>query len=132
MNASRQALQKRQVENMNKQEEFEWECYRAIDIIKRIKNEETHERYIDIHKAFDMAIQALKEIQQYRALGTVEDFKRAKKNERDAIEFAEKMKEKADINNWNKPYGVSFEVIDELLNEMGVSDAYSEVYKKEN
>ena len=120
---------------MNKQEEFEWECYRAyraIDIIKRIKNEETHERYIDRHKAFDMAIQAIKEIQQYRALGTVEDFKRAKKNERDAIEFAEKMKEKADINNWNKPYGVSFEVIDELLNEMGVSDAYSEVYKKEN
>lgn len=50
---------------MNKQEEFEWECYRAIDIIKRIKIEETHERYIDRHKAFDMAIQALEEIQQY-------------------------------------------------------------------
>lgn len=82
---------------MNKQEEFEWECYRAIDIIKRIKTEETHERYIDRHKAFDMAIQALEEIQQYRALGTVEDFKRAKTNERDAIEFMKKMQEKADI-----------------------------------
>lgn len=50
--------------------EAKWEYCRAIDIIKRIKTEETHERYIDRHKAFDLAIQALEEIQQYRAIGT--------------------------------------------------------------
>lgn len=32
---------------------------RAIDLIRRIKTEETHERYIDRHKAFDLAISAL-------------------------------------------------------------------------
>lgn len=53
--------------------EAKWEYCRAIDIIKRIKTEETHERYIDRHKAFDLAIQALSEIQQYREIGTVEE-----------------------------------------------------------
>ena len=32
---------------------------RAIDLIRRIKTEETHERKIDRHKAFDLAISAL-------------------------------------------------------------------------
>ena len=32
---------------------------RAIDLIRRIKTEETHEREIDRHKAFDLAISAL-------------------------------------------------------------------------
>ena len=32
---------------------------RAIDLLRRIKTEETHERYIDRHKAFDLAISAL-------------------------------------------------------------------------
>lgn len=32
---------------------------RAIDLIRRIKTEETHERRIDRHKAFDLAINAL-------------------------------------------------------------------------
>lgn len=32
---------------------------RAIDLIRRIKAEETHEREIDRHKAFDLAISAL-------------------------------------------------------------------------
>ena len=39
--------------------EVKWEYCRAIDLIKRIKTEETHERYIDRHKAFDLAINAL-------------------------------------------------------------------------
>ena len=58
---------------MTEQAAFEYKCYRAIDVIKQIKIEETHERYVDKHKAFDMAISALEEIQQYRALGTVEE-----------------------------------------------------------
>ena len=32
---------------------------RAIDLIRRIKTEETHEREIDKHEAFDLAISAL-------------------------------------------------------------------------
>ena len=32
---------------------------RAIDLIRRVKTEETHEREIDRHKAFDLAISAL-------------------------------------------------------------------------
>ena len=32
---------------------------RAIDLIRRIKTEETHERCNDRHKAFDLAINAL-------------------------------------------------------------------------
>lgn len=60
------------------EQEASWEYSRAIDIIRRIKTEETHERYIDRHKAFDMAIKALEEIQQYRALGTVEELRVAR------------------------------------------------------
>ena len=55
--------------------EAKWEYCMAIDLIKKIKTEETHERYIDRHKAFDMAIQALEEIQQYRAIGSVKEIK---------------------------------------------------------
>lgn len=39
--------------------EANYEYDLAIDLIKRIKTEETHERYIDRHKAFDLAIKAL-------------------------------------------------------------------------
>lgn len=53
--------------------EAKWEYYRAIDIIKRIKTEETHERYVDRHKAFDLAIQALEKVQEYEKIGTVEE-----------------------------------------------------------
>lgn len=37
------------------------EYHQAIDLIRRIKTEETHERYVDRHKAFALAIQALEE-----------------------------------------------------------------------
>lgn len=66
---------------MTEQESFEWKCYRAIDLIKRIKIEETHERYVDRHKAFDTAIKALEEIQQYRALGTLEELREAREKQ---------------------------------------------------
>ena len=36
-----------------------YDYVRAIDLIRRIKTEETHEREIDRHKAFDLAISAL-------------------------------------------------------------------------
>lgn len=57
----------------------EWQ---AIDLIKKIKNVETAERYIDRHKAFGMAIKALEEIQQYRAIGTVEECREARERQR--------------------------------------------------
>lgn len=66
---------------MTVQEAIEWDNYRAIDLLKRIKREEIHERYIDRHKAFDMAIQALKEVEQYRAFGTVEELKEAREKQ---------------------------------------------------
>lgn len=50
----------------------EWQ---AKDLITRIKVEETADRYVDRHKAFDLAIKALEEIPQYRAIGTVEEIK---------------------------------------------------------
>ena len=40
--------------------EANYQYDRAIDLIRRIKTEETHEREIDRHKAFDLAISALK------------------------------------------------------------------------
>lgn len=66
---------------MTEQEAFEWKCYRAIDLIKRIKIEETPERYVDRHKGFDTAIKALEEIQQYRALGTLEELREAREKQ---------------------------------------------------
>lgn len=66
---------------MTVKETNEWDNYRAIDLLKRIKREEIHERYIDRHKAFDMAIQALEEVEQYRALGTVEELKEAREKQ---------------------------------------------------
>lgn len=50
--------------------------WRAIDAIKKMKIE-TADRYVDRHKAFDLAIKALEEIQQYRIIGTVEECRRA-------------------------------------------------------
>lgn len=47
----------------------QWEYYRAIDIIKKFKTEETHEKCIDSHKAFDLAIQALEEAQKFKKQG---------------------------------------------------------------
>lgn len=70
---------------MTEQEVIEWEYCRAIDLIKKIKTEETHERYVDRHKALDMAISALEGIQQYRALGTVEQLMDMKKNYVEAL-----------------------------------------------
>ena len=58
--------------------EAKWEYCRAIDIIKRIKIEETHGRYIDRHKAFDLAIQALGKVQKFEAIGNIEEFKALK------------------------------------------------------
>lgn len=39
--------------------EINYKYDRAIDLIRRIKTEETHERCIDRHKAFDLAISVL-------------------------------------------------------------------------
>lgn len=36
-----------------------WKIYRALDLISRIKKEETHEKYIDRHNAFDIAIESM-------------------------------------------------------------------------
>lgn len=47
----------------------------AIKIIKQEKQWESNARICD---AFDVAIQALEEIQQYRAIGTVEELKATK------------------------------------------------------
>ncbi len=60
--------------------------WRAEDLIRRIKVEETPERYVDRHKAFDLAINALEEIQQYRAIGTVKEIQNMK-NEEDILKF---------------------------------------------
>lgn len=38
---------------------------------------ETAERYVDRHKAFDLAIKALQEIQQYQTIGTVDECREA-------------------------------------------------------
>lgn len=82
---------------MTEQEAFEWKCYRAIDLIKRIKTEETPERYVDRHKAFDTAISALEEIQQYRALGTVEEIKKKIRKELPYMSIAQ-AKFKSELN----------------------------------
>ena len=47
---------------------------KAIEIIKR---EEQWESNSSISKAFNMAIEALEEVQQYRAIGTVEECRAA-------------------------------------------------------
>lgn len=57
--------------------EAKWEYCRAIDLIKQIKTEETHERYIDRHKAFKLAIEALEEIQRYQLIGTMDECRAA-------------------------------------------------------
>lgn len=46
----------------------------AIEIIKR---EEQWESNSSISKAFNIAIEALEEIQQYRAIGTIEECREA-------------------------------------------------------
>ncbi|MDE7331230.1 MAG: hypothetical protein K2O16_03165 [Lachnospiraceae bacterium] len=62
--------------------------WRAADLIRRIKVEETAERYVDRHKAFDLAIKALEEIQQYREIGTVEELKKLKESNLSGLELA--------------------------------------------
>lgn len=58
------------------------EEWQAMDLIKKIKNTEIAERYVDRHKVFDLAIKALEEIQQYRAIGTVEECRKAREKEK--------------------------------------------------
>ena len=55
----------------------------AIKIIKEEKSWESDDRKID---AFIMAIDAMEEIQQYRAIGTVEELQKAEKEE-DILKF---------------------------------------------
>lgn len=77
--------------------------WRAADLIKRIKVEETAERYVDRHKAFDLAIKALEEIQQYREIGSVEELRELKESNLSGLELAmiaisvEKLKKYEDL-----------------------------------
>ena len=55
--------------------------WRAADLIRKIKGE-TAERYVDRHKAFDLAVMALKEIEPYREIGTVKECREAREKQR--------------------------------------------------
>ena len=61
--------------------------WRAADLIRRIKGE-TADKYIDRHKAFDLAIKALEEIQQYREIGTVEEARKLKESSLSGLQLA--------------------------------------------
>ena len=66
----------------------------AIKILEEKKSWESDDRIID---AFIMAIEALKEIQQYKAIGTVEEFANAKRRVHIAdmaVEHIEREKQK--------------------------------------
>ena len=54
--------------------------WRAADLIRKIKGE-TAERYVDRHKAFDLAVMALKEIEPYREIGTVKECREAREKQ---------------------------------------------------
>lgn len=83
----------------------EWQ---AADLIKRIKVEETADKYVDRHKAFDLAIKALEEIQQYREIGTIEELRELKESNLSGLELAaiavsvEKLKKYEDMEKQGK------------------------------
>lgn len=59
---------------------------RAIEILKKMKHMFTETcAKIDENTALDMAVEAIKEIQQYRAIGTVEEFKALKDAEEQGL-----------------------------------------------
>ena len=52
---------------------------RCIEVLKKMKHMFTETcAKIDDNTALDMAVEAVKEIQQYRAIGTIEEFKALK------------------------------------------------------
>jgi len=70
------------------------EAISLIENLKFLSSEDTYRKHID---AIKMAIQALEEIQQYRAIGTVEGYKRvieiSKENFRVSMEYKAKVQE---------------------------------------
>lgn len=91
-----------------------------------LNGEETICYSTDMVKAFEMAIQALEEIQQYRAIGTVEKIQK-KMEEHDKIcnkaidEYVRKLKRVRGfglITNFGKPFGITFNKLDEIAEEL--------------
>lgn len=60
-----------------------------IRMVHEIKNEMQFYTFSsDLVKAFEMAIKALEELQQYRAIGTIDEFKALKENQRNCKDCA--------------------------------------------
>ncbi|NBH27651.1 hypothetical protein D3Z60_18180 [Lachnospiraceae bacterium] len=110
--------------------------WRAADLIRRIKVEETAERYVDRHKAFDLAIKALEEIQQYREIGTVEELRKLKESNLSGLELAmiavyvEKLKQYEDLekqgNLLKNPKELENSILERMKEFMDKYRSYSE------
>lgn len=110
--------------------------WRAADLIRRIKVEETAERYVDRHKAFDLAIKALEEIQQYREIGTVEELRKLKESNLSGLELAmiavsvEKLKQYEDLekqgNLLKNPKELENSILERMKEFMDEYRGYSE------
>ena len=96
--------------------------------------------YSELQNAVDIAIKALEEIKQYRAIGTIEEFKALKNTDIPIIhgkaeldlndnevrnkaidEFVIKLKRVRGyglITNFDRPFGVTFNKLDEIAEEM--------------
>ena len=109
--------------------------WRAADLIRRIKVEETAERYVDRHKAFDLAIKALEEIQQYREIGTVEELKKLKESNLSGLELAmiavsiEKLEQYEDLEKQGKLLKLPCAVGDEVWYIDKYADLYTEIVR---
>ncbi len=108
----------------------------AADLIKRIKAEETADKYVDRHKAFDLAIKALEEIQQYREIGTVEELRKLKESNLSGLELAmiavsvEKLKQYEDLekqgNLLKNPKELENSILERMKEFMDEYRSYSE------
>lgn len=73
---------------------------RCIELLKKMKHMFTETcAKIDENTALDMAVEAIKENQQYRAIGTIEEFKALKENQRKCEECAGCTNWKCDCEN---------------------------------
>lgn len=84
---------------MTLQEANDWDIYKAVDLLRRIKREEIHERYTDRHTAFDLAIQALETVEQYKVLGTKDELEAVKRFKQ---YFDELYGEGLEVANWHQ------------------------------
>ncbi len=110
----------------------EWQ---AVDLIRKIKGE-TADRYVDRHKAFDLAIKALEEIERYKAIGTVEELKGLKESNLSGLElamiavFVEKLKKYEDLEKHGKllknPQELENSILERMKEFMDEYRSYSE------